>query len=293
MFNKFVVNSAFSGLDESLSMTGQFRKQWMGFPATPLHFNFNAHMPLIFLKSGVGLGFEYDQLGAAENLRINAAYNYIFDFKDLGQLSCGISIAFLQRSIDGSLILTPEGFYENGVNHNDPLLPVSKTSAQSLALDFSLYYKHRFFEFGISGIQLNEPVAQFTNAFNYTDRRNFFIFAQGNIRLNESFILQPVYLLKTDLNKFQNECSLILEWNEFLSAGLSFRGFETYSVDALSIMAAVRINQHLRVAYAYDISLGSLQNYNSGSHELILNYNLRKEIGHKIPEKVIWNPRFL
>ncbi len=55
MLNKYAYNNAYNGLDESLSITGVFRKQWLGFTGTPLNINFNAHLPVEFINRGVGI----------------------------------------------------------------------------------------------------------------------------------------------------------------------------------------------------------------------------------------------
>ena len=82
MLNKYAYNNAYNGLDQSLSITGVFRKQWTTFPGSPLNFNFTAHLPLEMISSGVGFGVEYDALGAYTNITVRGSYSYILDFKD-------------------------------------------------------------------------------------------------------------------------------------------------------------------------------------------------------------------
>jgi hypothetical protein len=44
------------------------------------------------------------------------------------------------------------------------------------------------------------------------------------------------------------------------------------------------INQNLRIGYAYDYQLTSLQKFSQGSHEIMLSYDLRsKSKGFKSP----------
>jgi len=77
MLNPYGYNTAYAGLDESLSITGVFRKQWVNLPGSPMSFQFNAHMPLEYINSGVGLSVEHDRLGAQFYTHVQGSYNYI------------------------------------------------------------------------------------------------------------------------------------------------------------------------------------------------------------------------
>lgn len=294
MLNKYAYNNAYNGLDESLSLTGVFRKQWVGFAGSPLNVNFNAHLPIEYISSGVGLGFEYDAIGAYENVTVRASYSYILDLGKNGKLSIGLGGRLLQKTLDGTKLLTPTGTYEGGINHNDPNVPQGKVSALNFSMDAAVYYKHKFFEVGLAAINLTQPRLTFTSdvgAILYN--RAYFLSATGNIKLTEKFYLHPSFLLKTDFVKFQPEIAVILEWNNNIFGGLAFRGYDAAATDALVFMVGMHITKNFTVAYAYDLSIGSLQSFNSGSHEVVLNYNLNKKIGKEIPAKVIYNPRFL
>ncbi|BDS13907.1 PorP/SprF family type IX secretion system membrane protein [Aureispira anguillae] len=293
MLNKYAYNNAYNGLDESLSMTGVFRKQWVGFKGSPLSVNFNAHLPIEYLSSGIGLGFEYDAIGAYKDLSIRGSYSYIIDLGKAGKLSLGAAGRFLQKNLDGSLLLTPDGNYEQGVNHNDPNVPNIKESGISFSLDAAIYYKHKFFELGLSAINLTQPTLKLATDASVTYRRAYFFTATGNIKLSDKFDLHPSFLLKADFVKFQPEIAVILKWNNNIFGGLAFRGYDSHTADALIFVVGMQITKNIMLAYSYDLSVGSLQSYNSGSHEVVLNYNLNKKIGKEIPSKIIYNPRFL
>jgi type IX secretion system PorP/SprF family membrane protein len=293
MLNKYHYNPAYNGLDESLSLTSVFRKQWVGLTGAPLNVSFNAHLPIEYLSSGVGLGFEYDVIGAYKNLSVRASYSYIVDFGDKGKLSLGMAGRFLQKNLDGSRLLTPQGDYESGINHNDPIVPIVNETGSSFSFDVAAYYKHAFFEIGIAAINLTQPTLQLATEAQVTYNRAYFLNASGTIKLNNFFDLQPSFLLKTDFVKFQPELALLLKWNDNVFGGVAFRGFDALSSDAVVFIAGMHITPNLMLAYSYDLSIGSLNSYNSGSHEVVLNYNLNKKIGKEIPSKIIFNPRFL
>lgn len=293
MFNQYNYNNAYNGLDESLSATAVFRKQWVGFTGTPLNVNFNVHMPIEYINSGIGLGIEYDQIGAYQNMTIKGSYSYILPVAN-GKLSIGLGGRLLQKSLDGTQLLTPQGNYEPGViDHQDPNVPNGKEQGISFSVDFGAYYKHKRFEVGIAAINLTQPTIDLATDASVTYTRAYFLTAAYNININADFVLQPNLLIKTDFVKFQPEIAAILSYKNTFFGGLSFRGYDATSVDAVAFLAGMQITPNIKLAYSYDLSLGSLQGFNSGSHEVMLNYNLNKKIGKEIPAKVIYNPRFL
>lgn len=292
-FNKYAYNHAYNGLDASLSATGVFRKQWLSFPGTPLQLNFNAHLPLEMISSGAGIGVEYDVLGAYRNLSIRGSYSYIIDLEEFGKLSIGASGRFFQKQLDGSLLLTPDGTYEVGVNHNDPNLPVIRETGTAFTVDAAAYYQHEFFEIGVAAINLTQPRLELATDVDIQHPTAFFFMASGRINLNKDFQLEPALLLKTDFVKLQGELSAVVNWRKRFWGGIAFRGYEQNSIDALIFIVGMQVNPNIRINYAYDASIGSLQSYNTGSHEVMVNYNLNKKIGKEIPSKIIYNPRFL
>ncbi|MGH1336419.1 MAG: PorP/SprF family type IX secretion system membrane protein [Aureispira sp.] len=293
MLNKYAYNNAYNGLDRSLSITGVFRKQWVNFPGSPLSVNFNAHMPLEIISSGIGIGVEYDALGAYSNLALRGSYSYIIDLKESGRLSIGLAGRMIQKELDGSRLLTPDGIYELGVNHNDPSVPTARVSGLSFSMDAAVYYQHDWFEIGVAAINLTQPSLQLANDASILYNRAYFFTATGKIPINRDFTIKPSFLLKSDFIKFQPEIAAILDWKDNIFGGVAFRGYNSLNNDAVVFLAGVKWNDNFTLAYAYDLSIGSLQGFNSGSHEVVLNYNLNKKIGKEIPSKVIYNPRFL
>lgn len=298
MLNPYHYNSAYNGLDESFSATGVFRKQWVSFPGSPMTFNFNAHLPLEYINSGVGIAVEHDIIGAYSNTFARASYSYIIDMGDKGKLSIGGAFRFMQKSLDGSILRGPDGTYDSDagiINHNDNLIPSIKVSSNTFSADAGIYYKHSKFELGLSAINLTAPTLTLDvgslQQIKYL--RNFILTGSYRWDINEDMSLHPSFLLKTDFIKYQPEIGAIFKYQDNFFGGAAFRGYSKDTRDAVVVLAGMQINKNLMLAYSYDISISGLRTFNSGSHEIVLNYNLRKPLGKEIPAKVIYNPRFL
>lgn len=297
MLNPYAYNTGFAGLDRSLSITGAARRQWTGLIGSPASVNFNAHLPINYINSGVGFGVEYDEIGAENNIHLNAAYNYIFDLGEDRKLSIGANLGFVQKTLDGTLLRAPDGIYEGGIDHSDSQIPFTRVSDMDLTIGAGLFYRSERWQAGLGLQHLNAPTLSLavgtdgTTEINYT--RNFFLTFQYNWELNPTWTLRPGFLLKSDLGRIQPEVSVLAEYNEQFFAGLSYRGYNQLTSDAVVVLAGFQLTDNLSMAYSYDWSIGGLQNYNSGSHELTLNYNLNQPIGTALPPKIIYNPRFL
>jgi len=296
MLNPYHYNVGYAGLDESLSATGVFRKQWLGFGDTPLNFNFNAHLPLEYLNSGVGVRMSYDESGFFSNTNVRASYNYILDFKDKGRLSFGVGFLWMQETLDGTNLRGPDGTYEGGriISHNDDLLPNSRITASAITADAGIYYQHPKFEVGLAATNLTEPTLD-ANSFlsNLVYNRTYILTGSYRWDINQDISLHPSLLLKTDFIKFQPEIGALFKYQDNFFGGLAFRGYNNLTSDAVVVIAGMQLNKNLMLAYSYDITTSSLRTFQSGSHEVVLNYNLRQKLGKEIPAKVIYNPRFL
>jgi len=60
-----------------------------------------------------------------------------------------------------------------------------------------------------------------------------------------------------------------LLFNDMIWAGVGYR-----TGDAVNLLIGAFINKQLRIGYSYDYTLSMLQDYNTGSHEVMLGYDL-------------------
>ena len=164
MFNPFSFNPAYAGMDNSLSITGVYRKQWSGLNDSPITQNINIHAPLYVLSGGIGINVENDRLGLERNLSATLSYNFQLPVGDIGVFAIGASGGVFQKTLDGARIRTPEGIYEDGgtvIIHNDDLpLPTTEVSEMTPTFNAGIYFQSETFEAGLSAINIQEPIIQ-------------------------------------------------------------------------------------------------------------------------------------
>ena len=90
MFNGVALNPALTGSEESFSIIGSVRGQWVGFDGAPRTQVLTAHAPLLNKNSAFGAQLFSDQIGITRNTGIYGMYSYKI-MLDKSKISLGIS----------------------------------------------------------------------------------------------------------------------------------------------------------------------------------------------------------
>jgi type IX secretion system PorP/SprF family membrane protein len=284
-------NPAYAGLDNSLSITGAYRTQWAGLDGQPVGQRLSAHLPIYYLSSGFGVEVERDQLGARQLNSFGVSYNYQL-VKGASVWSVGLSAKMLQLGLDGSILRTPDGAYEdpNTIIHNDDLLPTGAVDNSSISLGAGVFYQSEKMEGGLSARNLNSAVIAFPGV-DYVLNREYHAFLRLKFDLVRNWELFPMLYAVSDGTQHQTTVGATFHFRENVFGGAAYRGYSGPTSDAVIIMGGLNINENFSVAYAYDITLSPLRSVQNGSHEISLKYNLRQRIGAGVPPPVIFYPR--
>lgn len=290
-FTRAAIHSAYAGTENSLVLTGAFRRQWLDLAGSSSTQLINAHLPLAFFNSGLGFTYELDELGAERNTAFRGAYSYHLAVGRTSILSIGVGGGIYQKQLDGALLRTPSGIYnETTIIHNDQLLPNGEVNASAPVLEASVYFKSERLEIGLSSREILEAPIEFTT-FNIRPIRSYYFTIATHHDISRSLTLHPSVFVKSDVIQTQIDFSALVDYNDNILIGASFRGYNARTIDAIAAIAGFNISQNLRLVYSYDITLSALRNVNSGSHEIILSYNLNKDIGKGRPPQIIYSPR--
>lgn len=291
-WNPFAFNPAYAGMDGSLNLTGVFRKQWVGLEGSPSSQHANLHLPVGMLNSGFGLYLSNDRLGAEQLTGVGVAYAYQLEVGREAVLSAGVSGQWSQYILDGSRLRTPGGSYEGGaIDHNDGLLPDGRFTSSASGFGAGLFLNHPRIQVGLSLQNMLETSVSSGDLL-YTFDRTYVGYAGTTVDLGRRVQWMPSILAKSNGVQHQVDWTNIISYDGNFYGGFSFRGYNRLSVDAAVAMAGVRMNEKLFLAYGYDFSISPLRYANEGSHELIIQYNLRKPIGKKRVPPIIFSPRF-
>ena len=297
VLNPFALNPAAAGLDNSISITGVYRNQWVNIPGSPVTQNLNAHMPLYLAGGGTGINLENESLGAQRTTTVTLAYDYWLRFGETSILSVGLAGGISQKTLDGTKIRTPEGSYDSqqGVfDHNDDSLPLTKENHTIPMVNAGLMFRNEFLQIGLSANNLTGGSYELgtNNGTIIETVPNYFLSFGALFEVGRTISLHPSLLLKAESAALQAELGTLVQYNDNIYGGVAFRGYNSTSIDAVIISVGLKLNDKMTVGYAYDAGLSDINSVSGGSHELLVNYNLGKPIGAGVPPPIIFNPRF-
>jgi type IX secretion system PorP/SprF family membrane protein len=261
MFNGLVINPAYAGADEALSLTFIQRKQWAGIQNSPSTQSLLAHT--LFKKKQTGLGFILinDKLGVHKNLNVLANYAYHLKVGEKSYLSMGVQAGLHNRKSDYASLMANSG--------TDPKLYNAAISNTSFDFGMGLYYRSPRLHVGISAPELIPETITLNDTLSIQlSKVNYFLFTKYLFVVNENINVEPSVLIKYlsgvpvsfDLN-------MNMIYRKVVTFGLSYRKSES-----IDFMLKGQITPQLQFGYSYDHSIGRVSNVSNGSHELMIQY---------------------
>jgi type IX secretion system PorP/SprF family membrane protein len=265
MFNALAYNPAYAGSHDQLSATLLGRKQWVSFPGSPFTGTLNVHSPLKDDRMGLGLSLISDKAGAFSQNSFAGAYSYTLKFKKM-RLALGLQAMATNFSVDLAGARLNNGFQapvDNAFANNVSVFNVNFGTGAFL-------YGKDFFA-GVSAPHLLNSGMEKKQAADPTlARQDMHTYVMGGYlwQIDPVFELKPSAMIKMVKGApIQAEANLMLYGYKLAGIGLGYR-----SGDAVSVLTEIKALANLNFAYAFDFSLSKLTKYNSGSHELILQY---------------------
>ncbi|MFN0032868.1 MAG: type IX secretion system membrane protein PorP/SprF [Flavobacteriales bacterium] len=264
MFNELFINPAYAGSRAHLSGTGLLREQWVGLDGAPSTQSLTVHAPFANHKMGAGLSVMHETIGVGKRLGVNAVGAYRIPM-DRNTLSFGLQLGLvsLSENLTDLNLITDNQFQLNTGNKTAP------------NFGFGMYYQTPNWYAGISIPRMLKNRLDVTNAETQVQNSlaasdfHYFVTAGSVHPITPTIKLRPSVMLKAVSGApMQLDMSCNALFNDFIWAGLGYR-----TGDALSLLVGAQITKQLRLGYAYDYTTSDLQDFNSGSHELMLGFD--------------------
>ena len=122
MYNMNVVNPAYAGLKETLSITALYRKQWSGLEGAPETITFSGHSP-VSDKVGLGLSAIKDELGPVKETNVYVDFSYTLQMSETLKLALGLKAGATFHDvglIDLELQDPNDPFFSQDINNTYP-----------------------------------------------------------------------------------------------------------------------------------------------------------------------------
>ena len=295
-WDPYLYNPAFGGITGITQLTAHFRSQWQGIDGQPQTQMLSAYTPVDMINSSVGVQFWADRIGRVKSQNLLATYSYVLDIP-FGALSFGVAAGMDRKSFLGTDWRAPDGEYGIGViSHNDPLLSEEKISGFAPRVDIGLYFSSPFFEVGVSSQNIT-PFGYIISGSQASPEgkqlRSYVFQGLYFYDLSETILLVPSLLVKTNGKYTQTEIGAGVDYLGTLKGGMSLRGYNSSSIDALVIQAGYQFAENAYVYYSFDLGLSGLRRVHDNSHEISLRYVIDEPLFKVQREKIIYNPRFI
>ncbi len=259
MYNMSVVNPAYAGAKDALSMGVLGRKQWIGVSGAPSTFTAFAHGPV---GKNVGLGFSVisDKIGPVDETNAYADFSYTIRTSRKAKLAFGLKAGFTFQNI-GLLSLSQ-------VNSNDPLFKENVNEVYPNIGAGLFYYTNEFYMgLSIPNILKSKHFERNGGIITKASEEMHTFFTAGMVfDISESVKFKPSFLTKfayhTPVSVDVSANFLFMDKIEF---GASYRWD-----DSISGLINVMVTNTLRVGYAYDHTVSNLGLFNSGTHEVFM-----------------------
>jgi type IX secretion system PorP/SprF family membrane protein len=272
MHNPVSINPAYAGSRGTLNAVLMNRQQWVGIDGAPTTMTFSINSPFIGYNVGVGLSLIYDQIEPTKQVGVYTDYSYHLKITEKVKLAFGLKAGFNMYDVNTQKL--------RGALFED-YPKVGKMYLPNFGLGSYLYSDRFYLGLSIPKMLQNSLSDNANTLLNKEERHYFFtgglVFdVSENVRFKPSFIFRMV-----------NGAPLSAEFSGavLLHDRLWLGGMYRYT-EALGAMIKFDITNQLSLGYSYDMTLSRLGNYNQGSHEVYICYDI------DFQNKKILSPRF-
>jgi type IX secretion system PorP/SprF family membrane protein len=263
MYNMSVLNPAYAGSYNSLSINILGRSQWVGIPGAPKTLALAISAP-VGKSVGLGLSVTADEIGPIKEQNIYGDFSYTLKIGEKTNLALGLKagVTFLNINLNNLRTL----------NENDPaFLNQNPNKSQPNFGVGAFYYTDKFYA-GLSIPHLLQTT-HFKQTGNKgareTDISHFFLTSGYVFNISKDIKLKPSILAKVAQGV---PASIDFSGNVLVFDKLEF-GVSYRLDESISALINIRASRSLRVGYAYDHTLTNVGEFNSGSHEVFVLFN--------------------
>ncbi len=272
MYNTIAINPAYAGSRETLSVVGLHRSQWVGLEGGPTTQTLSVHTPLRNEKVGLGLSFINDELGFQNFSYLYGDFSYTIRVGENSQLAFGIKAGFTSFSLDADF---------RQAEMNDQVI-FGFEDRWKPNIGSGLYLHSNKWYVGLSAPRMLNTDYTGDEEFESLERISYYFTGGYVFDLGENTKLKPAMLLKaTNGAPLSFDLTANFLFYEKFWVGASYRINEL--AQAVGGIADFQVSKQLRVGYAYEYPLSELSQYTSGTHEVLLMFEIFKSKRIKSP----------
>ena len=280
MYNTVNINPAYAGSRGALSIFGLHRNQWVGLDGAPKTNTFSLNTPIDDTRFGLGVSIVNDRIGPSDENSISADVSYTIPTSEHYKLSFGVKGTANLLNVDFTKL--------NIYNPGDALAQYNVDNKFSPNVGAGVYFHSDKTYFGLSvpnfleTKHFDKDAAGFSANSVASEKMHYYFIAGHVFDLSYNVKLKPALLTKVVQGApLQIDLSANFLFNDKFTLGAAYRWDA-----AASLLAGFQVSDSWFIGYGYDLEVTKLANYNSGSHEIFLRYELFKNYNRVV------SPRF-
>lgn len=285
MYNTQYYNPAYVGSRGIPSFTALYRKQWLGYAGAPTSQLLSYNGKFIADRVGFGIQASHHEIGIMNSWYLNLAYSYGLVQTEDVNVRLGMHASIRNFRVN---FADPANIILNGNDPSAPDMALESNIKGNVGVGLYINYKGSYFGLSVPNLYSNNLGFNTTSALSAELKQHFYAMAGIMIPAGTSLHIKPAVLVKYVENApVDVDVNLSLFFNMKVSAGLSYRLGGNGSGESADFLLFYQATDQLGIGAAYDFTLSNLKNQESGSVEVMLRYDLKKD------KKVdMSNPRF-
>ncbi|SEB54950.1 type IX secretion system membrane protein, PorP/SprF family [Tenacibaculum sp. MAR_2009_124] len=264
MFNTMSVNPAYVGSKGHGVINLLGRAQWVGVEGAPQTQTLSYDTPIGYSGVGLGINLVNDVIGPSRETYLDANVSYTVRTTDEANLAFGMKLGGRFFNIDWT-----KGIYRD----KDDLQLASPINRFLPTIGAGVYYYTNNWYVGLAvpNILRTEHYDDVSGGGSVAVERMHYFFIAGYVfDLSESIKFKPALLTKVVSGApLSLDVSANFLFNEKFRAGVAWRWD-----DSISALLGFQVSRSLQIGYAYDLTTSNYSNYNSGTHEVLLRYEM-------------------
>jgi type IX secretion system PorP/SprF family membrane protein len=261
-YNQSIFNPSCAGIKGRMNCTSVCRFQWVQFSGAPNSQWLSIQSSVLNNRLGIGANFIHDQVGMRGRTGINILLASRINLNKNQHLRLGLSLGLDQYDID---------FTEAIVGDPNDALASYKVSTKHVNAGFGIFYCEKKFNLGFSiprvFLVLTKSNAQHVNIFS----THYYLTISREFEINNSFKWRQSFLLK-----YVRNAPITIDLNSTLVVKNRIDlGFHYRIHEALGISGLARVKERLKIGYNFDFPINGLFTFQQGTHELMLQFDLK------------------
>ena len=283
MYNMSVINPAYA-IDnpDAINIGGLYRAQWVGSVGGPTTGLLFAHTALGKRVEG-GISIIHDQIGdVVKETNFYADFAYVLPVSENNKLSFGLKAGatFFSTNFNGFIYsdALPDQAFANNLSRTFP----------NIGIGTYYFGKNYYIGFSAPNLLTSKHLERKDGVVRTGSEEIHYFLTGGYVfNINEKLKFKPAFMSKGVTGApLSIDVTANFLINNLFEAGIGYR-----LGDSFSGLVNFKVTPTLRVGYAYDRTISNLGRFNSGSHEIIILFDLSKS-GNSNTNGYDKSPRF-